>query len=102
MFSFLSSYLLVTNMVKISYQSLVENGSMGNENILMTIIDQMFKWLPAFVIFPMVAMEQKKWYMQVFTAYNILLYTIYNILSGSRSDILAVILGLVLLGIYGT
>ena len=83
-FSFLSSYLLVTNMVKISYQSLVENGSMGNENILMTIIDQMFKWLPAFVIFPMVAMEQKKWYMQVFTAYNILLYTIYNILSGSR------------------
>ena len=30
-------------MVKISYQSLVENGSMGNENILMTIIDQMFK-----------------------------------------------------------
>lgn len=100
-FSFLSSYLLVTNMVKISYQSLVENGSMGNENILMTIIDQMFKWLPAFVIFPMVAMEQKKCYMQVFTAYNILLYTIYNILSGSRSDILAVILGLVLLWIYG-
>ena len=45
-FSFLSSYLLVTNMVKISYQSLVENGSMGNENILMTIIDQMFKCLP--------------------------------------------------------
>ena len=49
----------------------------------------------------MVAMEQKNGYMQVFTAYNILLYTIYNILSGSRSDILAVILGLVLLWIYG-
>lgn len=74
---------------------------MGNENILMTIIDQMFKWLPAFVIFPNGCYGTEKWYMQVFTAYNILLYTIYNILSGSRSDILAVILGLVLLWIYG-
>lgn len=99
-FSMVATYLLVKNLALISYQSLTENGATGNEDTMLVVIDQVFKWLPSFVIYPLVAMTNKKWYMQLFIIYNIFLFFIYNVLSGSRSDILAVTIGLVLLWMY--
>ncbi len=100
-FSLVATYLFISNIAVISYQSLVANGAMGNEDTKLLIIDQIFKWVPTFVIFPLVAMTGKKWYMKFFVLYNLLLFFIYNVLAGSRSDILSVTLGLVLLWMYG-
>lgn len=100
-FSLLATYLLATNAASITYSSVVANGAEGNEDIKLLFIDQIFKWLPTFVIFPLVAMAEKKWYSTLFIIFNIVLFMLYNILSGSRSDILAVTLGLVLLWMYG-
>ena len=100
-YSLLCTFLLYKNIGIISYQALVQNGAMGGEDTTLTMIDSFFKLLPAFTIFPIVAMINSKWYLKLYALYNIILSFAYNTLSGSRSDILAVTVGLVLIWIYG-
>lgn len=100
-YSLLFTYLLYSNIGMISYQALVQNGAMGGEDTMLTTIDALSKFLPAFAIFPIIAMKNSKWYLQLFALYNIILSFVYNTISGSRSDILAVTVGLVLIWMYG-
>lgn len=101
LYSFLFTYLFYNNIGMISYQALVQNGAVGGEDTMLSTIDTMSKLLPAFTIFPIIAMKNSKWYLQLFALYNIILSFVYNTISGSRSDILAVTVGLVLIWMYG-
>ena len=99
--SFIATLIFYSNIEMISYQALVQNGAMGNEDTTLAAIDALFKALPTFAIFPVFTIRKANWCFRLFAVYNIILSFVYNILSGSRSDILAITLGLVLIWMYG-
>lgn len=100
-YSVVTSYYLYTNIALISYHSLVENGNEGFGLDSITVTDTLVKSIPAFVILPLLSLNNKTILTKVFILYNIIIFFTYAFITGNRSDMLSFFVAITLLWIYG-
>jgi len=100
-YSIITTYYLVSNITLITYANLVENGSDAFTLDSITITDILVRSLPAFVIIPLLAVNNKRILARAFLLYNIILYFLYAFISGNRSDMLSFFMAILLLWLYG-